>query len=127
VTIEFSPGNAESAWERIATIGMVRKGVTKGISTAIAPKRRGLEVPGGEAGVEAVAEGGSLDEDGSTAAEIRPSIEPSDAASEAGAALASIEATAATEVAAPPAPPRQRPGRPRKSEAAAGDPAFEWS
>ncbi|MGA1391840.1 MAG: DNA-methyltransferase [Phycisphaerales bacterium] len=44
VTIEFSEGNAESAWERIGQIGMVRKGASQGVSTAIAPKRRSLDV-----------------------------------------------------------------------------------
>ncbi|MGA1708120.1 MAG: DNA-methyltransferase, partial [Phycisphaerales bacterium] len=44
VTIEFSEGNAASAWERISEIGMVRKGASQGVSTAIAPKRRSLEV-----------------------------------------------------------------------------------
>ncbi|MBM4107089.1 MAG: hypothetical protein FJ257_12570 [Phycisphaerae bacterium] len=45
-TVEFSEGNAASAWERIATVGMVRKNASRGVSTAIAPKRRSLEVPG---------------------------------------------------------------------------------
>ncbi len=44
VTVEFSQGNAESAWERIATIGMVRKGVSQGASSAIAAKRRSLQI-----------------------------------------------------------------------------------
>ena len=44
VTIEFSAGNAESAWERITEVGMVRKGASQGVSTAIGPKRRSLEV-----------------------------------------------------------------------------------
>jgi DNA modification methylase len=43
-TIEFSEGNAESAWERITMVGMVRKGASRGVSTAIAPKRRSLGV-----------------------------------------------------------------------------------
>ena len=44
-TIEFSEGNAASAWQRIVEVGMVRKGASQGVSTAIAPKRRTLEIP----------------------------------------------------------------------------------
>ena len=47
-TIEFSEGNAASAWQRITEVGMVRKGASQGVSTAIAPKRRSLKVPAPE-------------------------------------------------------------------------------
>jgi site-specific DNA-methyltransferase (adenine-specific) len=39
ITCEFGEGNAESAWHRITEIGMLRKGVAKGGSSAIAPAR----------------------------------------------------------------------------------------
>lgn len=40
IGIEFSPGNAKSAWERITDIGMVRKGASAGRSSAMVPPRR---------------------------------------------------------------------------------------
>jgi site-specific DNA-methyltransferase (adenine-specific) len=43
IGIEYSRGNAESAWERITEVGMVRKGKSAGVSTAIHPKRRSLD------------------------------------------------------------------------------------
>ena len=39
ITTEYGEGNAESAWERITGIGMVRKGGSTGGSSAIAPAR----------------------------------------------------------------------------------------
>ena len=39
ITTEFGAGNAESAWERITEVGMLRKGQSSGGSSAIAPKR----------------------------------------------------------------------------------------
>lgn len=45
VTIEYSEANACSAWERINTIGMIRKGVSQGGSTAVGKVRRTLPVP----------------------------------------------------------------------------------
>ncbi|MCA9284377.1 MAG: hypothetical protein KDA22_04130 [Phycisphaerales bacterium] len=47
VTVEFSEANARSAWHRITEIGMRRKGRSSGGSTAIAPKRRSLEIDPG--------------------------------------------------------------------------------
>ncbi|MFK7959106.1 MAG: site-specific DNA-methyltransferase [Phycisphaerales bacterium] len=46
ISIEFSPGNAESAWERITDVGMIRKGESAGHSSATVKKRRSLKVPG---------------------------------------------------------------------------------
>lgn len=40
IGIEFSAGNAKSAWERITKVGMQRKGASVGQSTAIFRKRR---------------------------------------------------------------------------------------
>lgn len=41
VTCEFSEGNAKSAWERITKIGMLRKGLSSGGTSAIgAPRKR---------------------------------------------------------------------------------------
>lgn len=39
ITVEYGAGNAESAWERIVGIGMLRKGRSRGVSSAIAPTR----------------------------------------------------------------------------------------
>jgi len=48
ITTEFSAGNAASAWERISELGMVRKGASLGGSSAIAPRRRTIEVESAE-------------------------------------------------------------------------------
>lgn len=40
VTCEFSEGNAKSAWERITRIGMLRKGLSSGGSSAIGKPRK---------------------------------------------------------------------------------------
>ncbi len=40
ITVEYSPKNAASAWERITRIGMIRKGAAAGKSTAIFEARR---------------------------------------------------------------------------------------
>ena len=34
ITTEHSEANAQSAWERIATIGMLRKGLARGVQSA---------------------------------------------------------------------------------------------
>lgn len=39
IGIEYSKGNAKSAWERITKVGMLRKGESSGRSTAIFPER----------------------------------------------------------------------------------------
>ncbi|MBL9147911.1 MAG: hypothetical protein JNM94_04385 [Phycisphaerae bacterium] len=39
ITIEYGAGNAESAWQRITQIGMLRKGLSSGGTSAIAPAR----------------------------------------------------------------------------------------
>ncbi len=39
ITVEFGAGNADSAWERITTIGMLRKGLAAGGSSAIGKPR----------------------------------------------------------------------------------------
>ena len=39
ITVEFGEGNAESAWERIAQVGMLRKGKSAGGTSAIGAKR----------------------------------------------------------------------------------------
>jgi len=39
IGIEFSKGNAKSAWERITEIGPIRVGASNGVSSAIFPKR----------------------------------------------------------------------------------------
>jgi DNA modification methylase len=39
IGIEYSKTNAKNAWERITKIGMLRKGLSSGQSTAIAPVR----------------------------------------------------------------------------------------
>jgi site-specific DNA-methyltransferase (adenine-specific) len=43
VTCEFSEGNAKSAWERITKIGMLRKGLSSGGSSAIGKPRKEKE------------------------------------------------------------------------------------
>jgi site-specific DNA-methyltransferase (adenine-specific) len=40
IGIEFSPGNAEHAWDRITNVGMIRKGASTGQSSAIFGARR---------------------------------------------------------------------------------------
>ncbi|MEM7228478.1 MAG: DNA methyltransferase [Planctomycetota bacterium] len=45
IGIEYSAGNAESAWERITEIGMVRKGESQGHSSAIVAPRRTRTAP----------------------------------------------------------------------------------
>jgi site-specific DNA-methyltransferase (adenine-specific) len=47
IGIEYSAGNAESAWQRITEVGMVRKGASLGKSSAIFPTRRTIEAPSG--------------------------------------------------------------------------------
>ena len=41
ITTEYGEGNADSAWERITGIGMIRKGSSSGGSSAIAAPRGG--------------------------------------------------------------------------------------
>ena len=48
ITTEFGAGNAESAWQRITEIGMLRKGESSGGSSAIAPTRAAPSARAGE-------------------------------------------------------------------------------
>ena len=92
IGIEFSPGNAASAWERITEIGMLRKGASSGGSSAIFEKRRpepadpaaaaereNLHLARRHAGREDVLEG-----DGATVASSVPSFRPETAGNDFG-------------------------------------------
>jgi len=54
VGLEFSAGNAASAWERITQVGMIRKGSSVGGSSAIHKKRKALEVKQAQIGFPGV-------------------------------------------------------------------------
>lgn len=52
ITCEFGEGNAASAWDRITKIGMLRKGLSSGGSSAIAPARGSLKKESAKAKAE---------------------------------------------------------------------------